>query len=64
MKTIRRHDKQNQQQILQAKREAQQTILELHGLLSRPDRKGLTVGEMVNVAATMGLLNSENKHAG
>jgi len=57
MKLRRRNDKQNQRNRLHAQYEAQQTLQELHNLLARPDRDGLTVGEMVNTAASMGLLN-------
>ena len=63
MKTLKRNDKNNQRQLMQARYEARQVILELHDLLTRPSRPGLSVGEMVNVAASMGLLK-KSKNAG
>jgi len=63
MKTLKRNDKNNQRQLMQARYEARQVIQELHDLLARPSRLGLSVGEMVNVAASMGLLK-KSKNAG
>ena len=56
MKNERRNDKRHQQERLLAYREADQTMQDLHRLLAKPGRDGLSVGQMVNVAAKMGLL--------
>ncbi len=56
MKNEHRNDKVHQNQELQALREAEDAKLQLHKLLAKPGQDGLSVGEMVNVAARMGLL--------
>lgn len=56
MQKYNRNDKEHQRQRMQDFRQAEQALLALGGLLSRPGRIGITVGEMVNVAAGMGLL--------
>ena len=56
MRNERRNDKTHQQSNQQAYLEAQRAIRDLHRLVGRPGRGGLSVGEMVNVAAQMGLL--------
>jgi len=56
MKNECRNDKVHQNQELQALREAKDAQLQLHKLLAKPGQDGLSVGEMVNVAARMGLL--------
>ena len=56
MKNERRNDKVHQNQELQAYREAEDAQQQLHKLLAKPGQEGLSVGEMVNVAARMGLL--------
>lgn len=58
MKNERRNDKLHQRLRLQAYRDADATLHNLHRLVAGPGRCGLSVGEMVNVAATMGLLRS------
>ncbi len=56
MQKYNRNDKAHQQQRMQDLGEAEQTLLGLQGLLTRPGRIGITVGEMVSVAVSMGLL--------
>lgn len=56
MKNERRNDKVHQNLELQAYREAEDAKQQLHKLLAKPGHDGLSVGEMVNVAARMGLL--------
>jgi hypothetical protein len=60
MKTFRGNDKERQLLPTSAMGDVQQTIRELHGLLARPGRAGLSVGEMVSVAASMGLLTCKS----
>ena len=61
MKNERRNDKQHQRRRLQDFSDATETIRDLHRLVARPGRGGLSVGEMVNVAAKMGLLESPRR---
>ena len=61
MRNERRNDKRHQQLNQQANLEARQVVLELHQLVRTPGKKGLSVGEMVNVAAKMGLLKAPHK---
>ena len=56
MQKYNRNDKVHQRQRIQYLGEAEETRLELQGLLSRPGRIGITVGGMVNVAVSMGFL--------
>ena len=63
MKNERRNDKKHQQERLQAYQDANETIRNLHHLVDRPGRTGLSVGQMVNVAAAMGLLSSTRRSA-
>jgi len=51
------HQKLNRQAYL----EAHQVIRDLHKLVGRPGENGLSVGEMVRVAAQMGLLQTQEK---
>ena len=62
MKNERRNDKVHQQLNQQAYYEAQQVIKDLHQLVRQPGRGGLSVGEMVKVAAKMGLLKMTRKN--
>jgi len=61
MKSERRNDKVHQHLNQQVYLEANQVIRNLHQLVGRPGESGLSVGEMVQVAAKMGLLQSEKK---
>jgi len=56
MKNERRNDKEHQRQKLQAYRQAQQVIRDLHHLAGNPDKANINVGQMVSLAAGMGLL--------
>jgi hypothetical protein len=62
MQKMQRNDKVHQQLEQLDYMEAQYTLAKLHGLLAQPGRKGLSVGEMVSVAASMGLLHSKTYH--
>ena len=57
MQKYNRNDKVRQQQRIQDLGEAEHTLLELQGLLARPGRIAITIGEMVNVSLSMGLVN-------
>jgi len=61
MQHLRRNDKQQQRERFQSYREAQLALTDLHKLLANRQRPGLTVGQMVNVAATMGLLEQRKR---
>ena len=61
MRTLQRNDKEHQKLRLQALREAEQAIADLHKLLDQPDQKRLSVGKMVDLAAQMGLLRPETQ---
>ena len=63
MKNERRNDKVHQQLNRHANYEAQQVIRDLHLLVRQPGRGGLSVGEMVKVAAKMGLLQATGKNS-
>ncbi|MCP4707995.1 MAG: hypothetical protein GY869_05175 [Planctomycetes bacterium] len=54
----RRNDKLHQKLNRQAYLEAHQVIRDLHQLVAQPGGNGLSVGEMVQVAAKMGLLKT------
>lgn len=56
VRNYNRNDKEHQRQRMQNLGEAKQTLLGLQNLITRPGRIGITVGEMVNVAVSMGLL--------
>lgn len=58
MRRIRRNDKEHQKIQLQASYEAEETLMEIHGLLARTSRKGSTVGRMFSIAAQAGLLGA------
>ena len=57
MQKYNRNDKTHQRQRMQDCGEAEHALLGLHGLLKSPGRSGITVGEMVGVAISMGLLD-------
>jgi len=46
---------------LEANLESEQALQELHQLLELPQKRGLTVGELVQVAISMGLLDNNGK---
>lgn len=56
MREVKRNDKAHQRERLTAEKEAQDALAQLHELLARPGRRGLRVGQMVKVAARLGLL--------
>ena len=64
MQHVRRNDKVHQRQELEANREACEVLAQLHGLVGRPGRRGLRVGQMVKWAASMGLLEDRNAKTG
>ena len=64
MQHIRRNDKVHQRHELEAAREAREVIAQLHGLVARPGRRGLRVGQMVKWAASMGLLQDRKTKTG
>lgn len=49
-------NRRRQLERMEAYQEADQTIRDLHALCARPGRRGMSVGQMVGVAAQMGLL--------
>lgn len=61
MQRIRRNDKLNQNEQLKANAEAQRVLQELHKFLAQQESDGLRVGEMVTVAAELGLLEKPKK---
>ena len=61
MRHLHRNDKLQQRLRFQSDREAHSAMADLHRLLADRDRPGLTVGQMVNVAATMGLLEQRKR---
>lgn len=61
MKNERRNDKEHQRQRLQAYRQAQQVIRDLHRLAGTPDKPNINVGQMVSLAAGLGLLEPRQR---
>jgi hypothetical protein len=61
MKNERRNDKEHQKQRLHAYREAQQVIYNLHNLAGNSHESRINVGQMVSLAATMGLLQTRER---
>ncbi len=61
MKNERRNDKEHQRQKLQAYRQAQQVIRDLHHLAGNPHTSNINVGQMVSLAAGMGLLRPRQR---
>ena len=61
MKNERRNDKLHQKLNRHAYLEAHLVIRDLHQLVDRSGGNGLSVGEMVQVAAQMGLLQTSEK---
>jgi hypothetical protein len=56
MHRILRHNKINQRELLLARQEARQAVLEIHQLLNHPDRTVFNVGRTVSMAAETGVL--------
>ena len=61
MKNERRNDKEHQRQRLHAYRQAQQVIRDLHRLAENTDKANINVGQMVSLAAGMGLLQTRQR---
>ncbi|MBN1765038.1 MAG: hypothetical protein JW860_07255 [Sedimentisphaerales bacterium] len=61
MRPFRRNSKVEQRRYHLSYLEAQETLEKLNTLLTKPDKKGISVGEMVTLAASMGLLTYQRQ---
>ena len=50
-----RNDKHHQEELLEARTEAEEALVDLHELLAKTRKKGLSVGKAVNLAADVSL---------
>ena len=65
MQKENRNDKQHQRQLIKARSEAVDALESLGYLLAGPGKEnGVSVGELVSIAASLGLLDNHQKEAG
>ena len=64
MQHIARNDKQHQQEQLNIEHIAQKTIDDFNVLMNQARARGMSIGQTVNLAATMGLLDVEPGQSG
>ncbi|MBN1436666.1 MAG: hypothetical protein JW936_06305 [Sedimentisphaerales bacterium] len=64
MQHMERNDKMHQQEHLNMERIAQRTIDEFNMLMSQARAKGMSIGQTVNLAASMGLLEADRETEG
>ena len=61
MRPFRRNSKVERRLYRLSYLEAQEALEKLHNLLAGPDKKGISVGEMANLAVSMGLLTYQRQ---